>query len=547
MAILQISRITNRKGLAENLPQLDGAELGWCTDTRQLFIGNGTLAEGAPVIGNTEILTEYSDITVLSNYTYEDIAVGYAAQTGPTPSTPVVRTVQAKLDDIASVRDFGAVGNGTADDTAAINRALFQLYCRDNNSLARRMLYFPAGTYRVTDPVLIPAYAKLVGEGADCTIIRFDRDDSSLPTSGYVAQFADSLQQTGTSIGNNGATPPRNIEISSMSFQTDAVMDIMLVDQATDCWFSSVTFQGPMTEADISSGGFDPNGLDDVAAVRFYSGVLPTAGSSAINPCDQIVFDCCRFTNITRGIATDQQITGITVSNSEFNTLYQGIELDALVAPPVTPYQAGPTGFRAVHNIFNRVYLEGVIYDSVNLNVTAYNVFYDVANQFGSQASAAVIRFGYDNNLSVGDLFQRTDSEVTLYYPRIVISGTASNTGSGLQLGRYYRDRGRTFQLANATANQVVYQTNATDVSAFTMFYTVTRTPGLIRHGNLTVVAGPSDDSTLDTSYADDYNENFATGITFNVTRSGSIVSVLCTTSNTGNPATLTFSISHLA
>ena len=64
MAIVQISQITNRKGLAENLPQLAGAELGWSTDTRQLWIGNGTLADGAPVIGNTEILTEFSEIPV---------------------------------------------------------------------------------------------------------------------------------------------------------------------------------------------------------------------------------------------------------------------------------------------------------------------------------------------------------------------------------------------------------------------------------------------------------------------------------------------------
>lgn len=65
MAIVQISQITNRKGLAVDLPQLAGAELGWSTDTRQLFIGNGTIEDGAPVIGNTEILTEFSDISTL--------------------------------------------------------------------------------------------------------------------------------------------------------------------------------------------------------------------------------------------------------------------------------------------------------------------------------------------------------------------------------------------------------------------------------------------------------------------------------------------------
>ena len=63
MAIVQISRITQRKGLTEDLPQpLAGAELGWAIDQRRLFIGNGELADGAPVVGNTEILTEFSDI-----------------------------------------------------------------------------------------------------------------------------------------------------------------------------------------------------------------------------------------------------------------------------------------------------------------------------------------------------------------------------------------------------------------------------------------------------------------------------------------------------
>lgn len=63
MAIVQISQITNRKGRNEDLPQLAGAEFGWSVDTRQLYIGNGTIEEGAPVVGNTEILTEFSDIS----------------------------------------------------------------------------------------------------------------------------------------------------------------------------------------------------------------------------------------------------------------------------------------------------------------------------------------------------------------------------------------------------------------------------------------------------------------------------------------------------
>lgn len=58
MAVVQISQIKHRRGVEENLPQLASAELGWAVDTQQLYIGNGTLAEGAPEVGNTRILTE---------------------------------------------------------------------------------------------------------------------------------------------------------------------------------------------------------------------------------------------------------------------------------------------------------------------------------------------------------------------------------------------------------------------------------------------------------------------------------------------------------
>ena len=162
MAILQISRITQRKGLAQDLPEpLAGAELGWAVDTRQLFIGNGELTEGAPVVGNTEILTEFSDLLAFTTaYTYKGAAAGYDVQTGATSGTVVSQSLQSRLDSYAIVSDFGATGDGVTDDTAAINRALFQLYCRQTNTQVRRSLFFPAGTYLITDTIKIPPFAQ---------------------------------------------------------------------------------------------------------------------------------------------------------------------------------------------------------------------------------------------------------------------------------------------------------------------------------------------------------------------------------------------------
>jgi hypothetical protein len=65
MAIVQISKIQQRRGLNQDLPTLSSAELGWSIDTQQLYIGNGDTTEGAPKLGRTEILTEHSIV----NYT----------------------------------------------------------------------------------------------------------------------------------------------------------------------------------------------------------------------------------------------------------------------------------------------------------------------------------------------------------------------------------------------------------------------------------------------------------------------------------------------
>ena len=61
MAVIQVSLIQVRSGLNADLPSLSTGEFGWSIDTQQLYIGNGTAAEGSPNPGGvTELLTQYS-------------------------------------------------------------------------------------------------------------------------------------------------------------------------------------------------------------------------------------------------------------------------------------------------------------------------------------------------------------------------------------------------------------------------------------------------------------------------------------------------------
>lgn len=142
MAIVQISQIKHRRGNNENLPQLSSAELGWSVDTRQLYIGNGTLAEGAPEIGNTEILTEFSSIpgvpttysqTITANTTanlnpggtydsnYPSLVINYAVERGANIRTGFFRISQlnSQLSYDEEYDETGDIGFTLAVTTAA--------------------------------------------------------------------------------------------------------------------------------------------------------------------------------------------------------------------------------------------------------------------------------------------------------------------------------------------------------------------------------------------------------------------------------------------
>ena len=79
----------------------------------------------------------------------------------------VERTVESKLRDVVSVKDFGAVGDGVTDDTAAINAALAASYT----------VSFPAGTYRLTSTVnfrsnrIDAEFASFTGDHSDIVLL----------------------------------------------------------------------------------------------------------------------------------------------------------------------------------------------------------------------------------------------------------------------------------------------------------------------------------------------------------------------------------------
>ena len=98
------------------------------------------------------------------------------AGTGAVPTT-----VQSKLQEVVSVKDFGAVGDGFADDTAAIQNAVNYL-----NSQGGGQLFFPRGIY-ITSGVTVYTNIWLVGAGRSITTLKLKNGANQDVIMGYAA------------------------------------------------------------------------------------------------------------------------------------------------------------------------------------------------------------------------------------------------------------------------------------------------------------------------------------------------------------------------
>jgi hypothetical protein len=84
-----------------------------------------------------------------------------------------------KLEQTVSVLDFGAVGDGTTDDTVAINNAIIAV-----NAAGGGTVFFPEGTYLVTDvgnnvAISLLSNVTLNGDGINATIIKLKNNGNA--------------------------------------------------------------------------------------------------------------------------------------------------------------------------------------------------------------------------------------------------------------------------------------------------------------------------------------------------------------------------------
>jgi len=529
VAVVTISRIQHRRGLYENLPQLASAELGWAIDSRRLFIGNGTLTEGAPIVGNTEILTEYSDVLEIADaYTFKNAIAGYNPGTGPDANNPTVRTLQAKFDDFVSVRDFGAKGDGATDDTDAINRALYELYCREEFEGAKKALYFPAGKYMVSETIKIPPDATIIGEGPHSSVIEMTADISSGDT--ILLRTADNKQQIGANLGTGGATLPRDIAVSNMGFLAN--LEGIRIEKTKRLSFNRCKFLGPENF---------PISVDNATASSPAIAVY-LSGTSVV-PSEDINFHDCFFTKFNVGVWSNfatLESHNVNISSGTFENMFQGI---------VVGVSGGAAkNFVVTNSLFNDIYQQALDIDDINSFASSFNYFKNCGNEYNGSGSPItnVIRIGNSstNSVSMGDEFERPDSDNEII-PRISIGSNSSfyNYGTKINAGYLAIHNGKYINLLDNTSVGAIPELiwNYTDYEGSEIFYSIKRN-GEIRTGRLTIV-GNGTTFSVD----DDSTETADVGVTFLVTFGAGNLRVRYNSTNTGYDADMYYSLRQLS
>lgn len=325
MPITQFAKIKIRRGLKADLPILDSSELGFTTDTREMYIGNS-----APFLGtNTQILTEHSPNTDIIDYDYRS-NIGITPQTGSSLANPTVRSIQQRLDDYVSIKAFGAVGDGIADDTVALNRAIEQLYTGSTGTgipieAQRRILFLPAGIYRVNSGTIkLPPHLHIIGEGQDRTIIELTNLSQLV-----LFETCDSDFNTGLAIGAGGAELPTNIKVEGITFEIPTDGKVIDFNRSSNISFDSCKFIGGYISGSSTNAALNFSRLGSIVDLKNYNfvncvfmnfgNIINVTGTDSI--VDNITFNSCVVENLWRFINIDNSSMNITLINNTINSL----------------------------------------------------------------------------------------------------------------------------------------------------------------------------------------------------------------------------------
>jgi hypothetical protein len=432
MAVIEIAKIQVRRGQENQtgIPQLDGGEFAWAADTEKLYIGLRR-EDGGSRDANVEILTENhwrnlftASVGTATNqirYTYRDeTGITAIGSYNPASDNEMERTLQEKLDDTVSIRDFiGTATNTSLNwDLRLLQNAIDKLFLNigEYDPHPAKKLHFPAGTYNLTSTLYIPAGTHIVGDGAGKTIFVLTENTSSMikTCSGFETEGEDQFYKTfDTGDGSGGdfstTSSARNIHIEDLTLTLDSesttiteIISLLNLDCADKAVVRNVEFAGNFSTGTSEATGFPISG---------YIGLTMRGKGSDSLRSENILVDNCSFDGFYHAIKSNHDIKGTLIQNSEFTNLIRGITFNDEIDSVAT---YGPTNVRILNNKFDHIAEEGIYVGATPAGksyVTSMNNYFeDVGNNFQGNlytTGTSVITFVSDGNSSINDQFDR--------------------------------------------------------------------------------------------------------------------------------------------
>lgn len=441
MATYQISRIQLRRGKANEgtgLPQLASGEMAWAIDTQELYIGNGSVSEGAPFVGNTRILTQRDiassgGILNLLQHTYKKNDPSIS--TGTSASTPVVRSIQDRLDDFVSVLDFASATElQTGDYFSIFQRAINQLFLNPTSkasgtgpdSTRRRVaLFIPAGEYQFSSTLLIPSFATIIGVGVDKTTLIYTGTGSAI----RFVNDSSTADNPDPAVSTN-VNQAKYITIKQLTVTTTASAEAIQLNSVKNSRFTDMSIVG----------NWDTTFNNSI-------GIKLTAVSTVVT-CEGNCFENVTFTGFKYPVYSDHDIKNNFFHRCTFYKSRSAVQLGYATNGSLGQ-QVGPTGTSVDSCVFIGIYQNAMYVRRGKFNRIHNCRFTNVGNSSTSELESTntvtypqVYFYSKDNeasnNISDRDIVLES-TQTYKYLPSIAGLGVkfTSSTSKSITLNQY--------------------------------------------------------------------------------------------------------------
>lgn len=188
------------------------------------------------------------------------------------PELSKARQTSILADTIVSVKDFGAVGNGVTDDTAAINAAIALI-----NTGTVKALQFPAGTYIISNALtpITRSGVSLLGEGPRQSVINQTSNNDTFwfkSTSPSTTDLGD-IYISALGINQTISAPTAGVALRLTRVTRGYFSDLdirnvfggIVIESGGDLHFDSLTVGGAYTWSSLATGS-------NLLLIRAYTG-----------------------------------------------------------------------------------------------------------------------------------------------------------------------------------------------------------------------------------------------------------------------------------